>query len=62
MLTCRIEELIKGSGYKKAFIAGELGISVRQLREYEKMESLLPKAKCHIYHQPMVKNSLLPKE
>lgn len=37
-----IEELIKNAGYKKSFIANYLEISSRQLRKYEKMDSLIP--------------------
>ncbi|KMY49581.1 helix-turn-helix transcriptional regulator [Peribacillus loiseleuriae] len=38
----RVGELIKGKGLRKAFIAEQLGITVRQLRKYETMEALIP--------------------
>lgn len=42
MLRSRIEELINESGYKKAFIADKLGITYKQLRNYETGRSLIP--------------------
>jgi len=41
-MDCKIEELILKSGLRKSHIAERLGVSVRQLRKYEKMESLIP--------------------
>ncbi|WP_226085631.1 helix-turn-helix transcriptional regulator [Mesobacillus sp. S13] len=34
-MRCRIEELIKARGLQKSFVAKKLGISVKQLRNYE---------------------------
>lgn len=42
MLISRIEELIRKSGYKKAFVAEKLDITVKQLRNYETGRSLIP--------------------
>lgn len=47
-LRCRLEELIKISGYRKDFIAGELEISTRQLRNYELQKSYIPMDKAII--------------
>jgi transcriptional regulator with XRE-family HTH domain len=41
-MKCNIEELIKNTGYKKSYIADHLEVTVRQLRKYEKMDSLIP--------------------
>jgi transcriptional regulator with XRE-family HTH domain len=48
MLRCRLEELIKNSGFKKEYIANKLGISARQLRNYEKQISYIPMDKGYI--------------
>lgn len=48
MIRCRIEELIKESGLQKGFIAKKLGISTRQLRNYELEESYIPMDKAYI--------------
>ncbi|MCA1029209.1 helix-turn-helix domain-containing protein [Cytobacillus kochii] len=48
MLICRIEQLIQNSGFRKNYIAERLGISVRQLRKYEKQESLIPIDKAYL--------------
>jgi transcriptional regulator with XRE-family HTH domain len=42
MLISRIEELIRKRGYKKAFVAEKLDITVKQLRNYETGRSLIP--------------------
>jgi transcriptional regulator with XRE-family HTH domain len=42
MLISRIEELIRKRGYKKAFVAEKLEITVKQLRNYETGRSLIP--------------------
>ena len=47
-LESNIEELIKNSGLKKAFIADKLEVSVAQLRNYEKGTSLIPFDKAFI--------------
>ncbi|WP_394139535.1 helix-turn-helix domain-containing protein [Cytobacillus oceanisediminis] len=47
-MRCRIEDLIKESGLRKDFIAKKLGISSRQLRNYEKEISLIPMDKAYI--------------
>lgn len=41
-MRCKIEELIKQSGLRKDYIANELGISTRQLRNYELQNSYPP--------------------
>ncbi|MFJ8245154.1 helix-turn-helix domain-containing protein [Peribacillus asahii] len=41
-MDCKIEELIRKSGLRKSYIAEKLEVTVRQLRKYEKMESLIP--------------------
>jgi transcriptional regulator with XRE-family HTH domain len=48
MLISKIEEHIEKSGLRKGFIAEKLNISVRQLRKYEKGESLIPMDKAYI--------------
>jgi hypothetical protein len=48
MLRCRLEELIKNSGLKKEFIANKLGISTRQLRNYEVQISYIPMDKAYL--------------
>jgi len=48
MIRCRIEELIKERGLQKGFIAKKLGISTRQLRNYELGESFIPMDKAYI--------------
>lgn len=42
MLKSNIEKLIIESGLKKNFIADKLGVSVKQLRNYETGKSLIP--------------------
>ncbi len=44
----RIKELVEASGYKKSFIADKLGVSVKQLRNYESGHSLIPMDKAYI--------------
>lgn len=44
----RIKLLTDKSGYKKSFIADKLGISVKQLRNYESGHSLIPIDKAFI--------------
>jgi transcriptional regulator with XRE-family HTH domain len=48
MLIPKIEEYIEKSGLRKSYIADKLNISVRQLRKYEKGESLIPMDKAYI--------------
>lgn len=48
MLKCRLEELIKSRGLRKDFIAKKLGISSRQLRNYELQHSYIPMDKAYI--------------
>lgn len=48
ILVCRLEELIKKSGYRKDFIANKLGISTRQLRNYELGKNYIPMDKAYI--------------
>lgn len=48
ILRCRLEELIKESGYRKDFIADRLGISTRQLRNYELNKNYIPMDKAYI--------------
>lgn len=47
-LRCRLEALIKESGLRKDYIAGKLGISTRQLRNYELQISYIPMDKAYI--------------
>jgi DNA-binding XRE family transcriptional regulator len=47
-MRCRIEELIKESGLRKDYIANKLGVSTRQLRNYEKQVSYPPMDKAYI--------------
>lgn len=42
MLKSNIEKLIAEKGLRKDFIAGKLGVSVKQLRNYETGKSLIP--------------------
>jgi DNA-binding XRE family transcriptional regulator len=42
MWKCNIEKLIKESGLRKDYIAAKIGVSVRQLRKYEKFELFIP--------------------
>lgn len=48
MLICHLERVIKNSGYKKSHVAAHIGITVRQLRKYETMESLAPVDKTYM--------------
>ncbi len=45
MWKCKIEELINKSGYRKDFIAHNIGTTTRQLRKYEKFELFIPMEK-----------------
>jgi transcriptional regulator with XRE-family HTH domain len=47
-MKCRIEDLIKEKGLRKDFIAKKLGVSYRQLRNYETMDSFPPIDKAYI--------------
>ncbi len=47
-MRCRIEELIKERGLRKDFVARKLGISTRQLRNYELQVSYIPMDKAYI--------------
>lgn len=42
MLKSDIKRLIEERGFKKSFVAEKLGISVKQLRNYETGHSLIP--------------------
>ncbi|MGD6898588.1 DNA-directed RNA polymerase subunit alpha C-terminal domain-containing protein [Bacillus infantis] len=48
MLICQIETLIRKSGLRKDFIADKLGITTRQLRNYELQKSYIPMDKAYI--------------
>lgn len=48
MLISHIGDLIEKSGLKKKFIADKLGVSVKQLRNYETGHSLIPIDKAYI--------------
>jgi len=41
-LKCNLEELIKKSGLRKDFIANKLGVSTRQIRNYELQKNFIP--------------------
>ncbi|MEC1155016.1 helix-turn-helix domain-containing protein [Cytobacillus horneckiae] len=43
-----IRKLTDQSGYKKSFIAEKLGVSVKQLRNYESGHSLIPIDKAYV--------------
>jgi transcriptional regulator with XRE-family HTH domain len=47
-MKCNIEELIRDKGLRKDFIAKKLGVSYRQLRNYETMDSFPPIDKAYI--------------
>lgn len=47
-MRCRIEELIKERGLQKSFVADKLGISVKQLRNYETGHSDITLRKAYI--------------
>ncbi|MGE6720191.1 helix-turn-helix transcriptional regulator [Peribacillus frigoritolerans] len=46
-MKCNIEKLIRDRGLKKGFIAEKLGISSKQLRNYEIGESYIPMPKAY---------------
>lgn len=48
VMRCRLEELIKKSGLRKDYIAEKVGISTRQLRNYELQKSYIPMDKAYI--------------
>jgi transcriptional regulator with XRE-family HTH domain len=48
MIKSNIRELIEKSGYKRSFIADKLGVTVKQLRNYETDHSLIPMDKAYI--------------
>jgi transcriptional regulator with XRE-family HTH domain len=48
MIHSNIREIIEKSGYKRSFIAGKLGVTVKQLRNYETGHSLIPMDKAYI--------------
>ncbi|MGD6899358.1 helix-turn-helix domain-containing protein [Bacillus infantis] len=48
MLRCHLEEVIIKSGLRKGYVADYIGVSVRQLRKYEKMESIAPIDKAYM--------------
>lgn len=48
ILKSNIRELIVNSGYKRSFIADKLGITVKQLRNYETGHSLIPIDKAYL--------------
>lgn len=45
---CNLEDLIKKSGLRKDYIANKLGISTRQLRNYELQKNYIPMDKAII--------------
>jgi transcriptional regulator with XRE-family HTH domain len=47
-MECRIEELILERGLKKGFVAKKVGVTPRQLRNYEKGISYPPIDKAYI--------------
>ncbi|MFD6441799.1 helix-turn-helix transcriptional regulator [Peribacillus sp. NPDC060186] len=47
-MKCKIEELVKRSGLRKDYIANKLGVSTRQLRNYELQKSYPPMDKAYI--------------
>jgi transcriptional regulator with XRE-family HTH domain len=47
-LICNLEVLIKKSGLRKDYIAKKIGVSTRQLRNYELMVSFIPMDKAII--------------
>ncbi|MEK3853458.1 helix-turn-helix domain-containing protein [Cytobacillus sp. FSL H8-0458] len=47
-MRCRLEELIKLSGLRKDFIADKIGVSTRQLRNYELQKNYIPMDKAYI--------------
>ncbi|WP_163102241.1 helix-turn-helix domain-containing protein [Peribacillus alkalitolerans] len=46
-MKCNIDKLIKERGFKKQFIAQQLEITAKQLRNYELMESYIPIPKAY---------------
>ena len=48
MIKSKIEELIKQRGLKKNFVADKIGVSVRQLRNYETQEQYIPMDKAYL--------------
>ncbi|MEK3855920.1 helix-turn-helix domain-containing protein [Cytobacillus sp. FSL H8-0458] len=44
----RIKKLTDESGFKKSFIAEKLGVSVKQLRNYESGRSYIPMDKAYL--------------
>lgn len=47
-ITCRIRELVDERGLKRSFVAAKLGITVKQLRNYETGHSYIPMDKAFI--------------
>jgi DNA-binding XRE family transcriptional regulator len=47
-MKCKIEELVIKSGLRKDYIANKLGVSTRQLRNYELQNSYPPIDKAYI--------------
>jgi transcriptional regulator with XRE-family HTH domain len=48
MIKCIIRELVDNSGYKRSFVADKLGVTVKQLRNYETGHSYIPMDKAFI--------------
>jgi len=48
VIKSKIEELIKQRGLKKNFVADKIGVSVRQLRNYETQEQYIPMDKAYL--------------
>lgn len=47
-ITCKIRELVDERGLKRSFVAAKLGITVKQLRNYETNYSYIPMDKAYI--------------
>lgn len=48
MIRCTIRKLVDKSGYKRSFVANKLGVTVKQLRNYETGHSYIPMDKAFI--------------
>jgi DNA-binding XRE family transcriptional regulator len=47
MIKSRIKQLVENSGYKRSFIAEHLGVSKKQLGNYESGHSFVPMDKAY---------------
>ena len=47
-MKCVIRELIEERGFKRSYIANKLGITVKQLRNYETNHSFIPMDKAFL--------------